>query len=115
MRPLLLVTLALFPGCSAISAGLVLTAAESLPGAYAPPPVRCEECEAEVDEADALAIRVPQWMEQSRQRAGSDAKVTRTGYFSWEVSSPSVTSICNVTGRRWRCDKDLEATFSQQL
>jgi hypothetical protein len=106
----------LLSGCNTLSNHLVLTAAvQSLPGAYAPPTPVCAECKAEVSRADALAARVPQWMEESRQKAGPDAQVTRTGYFSWEVSTQHRTTRCNATGSRWRCDRELAADFTQQL
>lgn len=121
MRLLFLAVGPLLTGCNAISTSMVLTAASSLPGAYAPIPVRSAGREletAEPDEkaeADALADRVPEFMRASRDRAGPDATVTRTGYFSWEVTSPRVTTSCSVVGKHWRCDRELPATFSQQL
>ena len=115
MRRLLLVSAVLLTGCQALSTNLVLSAASSLPGAYLPPAARCIDCEVEKNEADALADRVPAFMEQSRQQASPGAAVTRTGYFSWQLSSSLVTASCNVRGTRWRCDRPLTGEFSQQL
>jgi hypothetical protein len=117
-RALLTACTLLLTGCSALSASLVLgTDATSFPWESTPAygPVRCEECDAARTEADALADRVPEWMEQSRAQAGPDATVTRTGFFSWEVSSPRVVATCTVIVKRWRCDRELAAAFSQQL
>lgn len=116
MRRLLLVAAALLTGCNALSANLVLTATALPWDSSRPyPPLQCTDCDVEKTEADELAERVPVLMEKSRERAGPDAKVTRTGYFSWQVSSPRVVAQCNVGRGRWKCDRALGVEFSQQL
>lgn len=112
MRTLLLASV-LLTGCNALSTNLVLSADPSLPGAYAPLPA--PPAVREKTEADVLAAKVPKMMEETRQRAGADATVTRTGYFSWEVSSPRMTTSCNVVFKRWRCDRELSTAFTEQL
>ena len=120
MRPLLLLAAvaALETGCSVFSAGLIISTLATPPW---PLPTRaateqCPDCEDEKKEVDQVVDRlVPRWMELARQRAVADATATRTGYFSWDVSSSRGTTRCNVVGKTWRCDHELDPESSQQL
>ena len=102
-------------GCNAVSSGLVLTAAKLPWDKQLYGPVPCASCKEAKSDADAMADRLPVVMEKSRGLAGPDATATRTGYFSWEVSSPRGVSHCTVTARLWRCDRELTTAFTEQL
>lgn len=73
-------------------------------------PEVCESCKVEAAAADRLADAVPEWMEESRVRAGPSATADRTGYFSWEISLDGrPISKCGARDRSgWHCDSLLD-------
>ena len=110
----------LLQGCSAVSAvslGLALTSVTVAPLGKLRHHVDeedCENCEEAKVSADQLAEQIPEWMEHSRSKAGPTATVTRTGFFTWQLTVQNTTATCRANVRTgWRCTPDQVTSFQQ--